>query len=148
MKLLSFLVLIFISIQLQAQTYIKVADKDEFVKFMNYCQTPVSRTVRMTGDVSLVKYNSDYSNPILYYTQPITGDWMAKYPFVIKWYPVDAKSTTQEAYQTEITISFELKVPRVYCTSMSEYKDLFNKHWKNGDIQSGWWDSHFIGITP
>ena len=148
MKLLSFLVLIFISIQLQAQTYIKVADKDEFVKFMNYCQTPVSRTVRMTGEVSLVKYNSDYSNTILYYTQPITGDWMAKYPFVIKWYPVDAKSTIQEAYQTEINIQFDVKVPRVYCTSKREYITLFYQHWKNEDIQSGWWDSHFIGITP
>jgi uncharacterized protein YegP (UPF0339 family) len=137
------LILIFLSLSFlsQGQSYVKVADKPEFQKFMEYCNTPVSRTFYMQGAVSLVKYNG-------YYTQPITGDWMAKYPLVIKWYPIGTKITTYEPYQQQIVAKIDMKVPRLYCTSQTEYITMFYQHWQNGDIQSGWWDSHFIGIVP
>lgn len=121
------------------QTYLKVADKAEFQKFMDYCNTPVSRTFYMSGAVSLLKYNG-------YYMQPVTGDWMAKYPLVIKWYPIGASPVTIDTYQNEITATFTVKVPRIYCKSVAEYTNFFYKYWKNGDIQSGWADEHFIGF--
>lgn len=131
--------LLFISFHASSQTYLKVADKEEFKKFMDYCNTPVSRTFYMKGAATAVKYNDSY-------TQPITGDWMAKYPLVIKWFPIGTKSITYETYQQHVTAVIELKVPRVYCTSVAEYTNYFYKHWKNGDIQSGWADEHFIGF--
>jgi len=123
-----------------------VAEKPEFIKFMNYCQVPVEREFYMRGEVSVVKYNSDYANPTTYYTQPITGDWMAKYPLIVKWYPIDVDNTTSEVYQNEIVAHFKVMVPRVYCTSKTQYLILFRAHWKNGDMQSGWADEHYIGF--
>lgn len=148
MKKLILLVFLIISVVGYSQTitYLKVADKEEFTKFMNYCQTPVPRTFYMTGEVSLVKYNADYTNTTLYWKQPVTGDWMAKYPLVIKWYPIGTKSTITEAYQQQIQAKIEMMVPRVYCTSKTEYITLFYNHWKNGDMQAGWFDSHYIGV--
>lgn len=129
----------------QSQT---VAEKPEFVKFMNYCQCPIEVTAHMAGMVSLVKYNSDFTYPILYWKQPVTGDWMAKYPLVIKWYPVSQLSgIVEESYQQSITAYFKIKVPRVYCTSKTAYLALFRTHWKNGDMQSGWHDAHYLPMT-
>jgi hypothetical protein len=142
MKNLLFLSLLLMSILGYSQT---VAEKPEFIKFMNYCQVPVERQFTMRGEVSLVKYNPDYTNTTTYYAQPVTGDWMAKYPLIIKWYPVDVKNTIIEPYQYEIIAYFKVMVPRVYCPNKTEYLALFRAHWKNGDIQSGWADAHFIG---
>lgn len=141
------LILLFFSLGcVIGQTTLKVVDKPEFNKFMDYCNTPISRTFYMIGEVSVVKYNPDFANPIKYYAQPVTGDWMAKYPLVIKWYAIGTKSTSTEAYQHEIIVPIEVKVPRVYCTSQTAYITYFYKYWKTGMIQSGWFDSRFIGI--
>ena len=143
MKKLLFFALVLTSMLTFAQT---AAEKPEFIKFMNYCQFPIERTFYMYGEVSVVKYNPDYTNDTLRYAQ-INGDWMAKHPLVIKWYPIDSKTVrVTEAYQHEIVAQIKVMVPRVYCTSKSEYLTLFRAHWKNGDIQSGWMDSHFIGV--
>jgi hypothetical protein len=123
-----------------------VAEKPEFIKFMNYCQVPVEREFHMRGEVSVVKYNSDYTNPTTYYTQPITEDWMAKYPLIVRWYAIDVEKTVTEPYQNEIVAHFKVMVPRVYCTSKTAYLALFRAHWKNGDMQSGWADEHYIGF--
>lgn len=134
------------SLLASSQTYLKVADTAEFVKFMNYCQTPVPRTFYMYGEVSVVKYNPDYTNPLLNYAQP-NGDWMAKYPLVIKWYGIDSKVVKlTEAYQHRIIAKIDLMVPRIYCTSKTEYITLFYAHWKNNDILDGWIDKRCIAI--
>ena len=139
MKTLLFLLLLLASIA-SAQT---VAEKPEFIKFMNYCQTPIEVQCHMRGEISLVKFNVNYADPMTYYVDSL-NNWMAKYPLVIKWYPVGVRNTTTEAYQKEVVAYFKIKVPRVYCTSKTEYLALFRAHWKNGDMQSGWFDSHYI----
>jgi hypothetical protein len=100
----------------------------------------------MRGEVSLVKFNINYADPITYYKDSL-NNWMAKYPFVIKWYPVSHDNTTTEAYQHEIIAYFKVNVPRVYCTSKTAYLALFRAHWKNGDMQSGWFDYHYLPMT-
>lgn len=148
MKTILLIITLLFSFATYSQTsYVKVVDKPEFAKFMNYCQTPVPRTFYMRGEVSVVKYNPDYTNTFLYYAQP-NGDWMAKYPLVIKWWPVGFNNTTTEAYQHGITAKFEVMVPRIYCRTKTEYITMFYAHWKNNEIQEGWWDSHSIGIAP
>lgn len=121
----------------QTITYLKVADKADYQKYYDYCMEGVPRTFTMRGEVTLVKVNG-------YYTQPVTGAWTAKYPLVVKWYPINVKSTTTEAYQHEIIAIFEAKVPRRYPPSIDDYY----KHWKNGDIQAGYIDSKSCAIWP
>jgi hypothetical protein len=123
-----------------------VAEKPEFIKFMNYCQTPIEVQCHMIGEVSLVKFNVNYADPITYYKDSL-NNWMAKYPLVVKWYAISNRNTTTEAYQQEVIAYFKVNVARVYCTSKTKYLALFRAHWKNGDMQSGWFDSHYLPMT-
>lgn len=121
----------------QVITYLKTADKAEYAKYLTYCSTPAPRTFYMRGEVTVVSINGVYA-------QPVTGAWTAKWPLVVKWYPINAKSTTTEAYQHEIVAAFEIMVPLRSPTSI----DDFYKHWKNGDIQSGYIDSKSCAVWP
>jgi len=118
----------------QTITYLKVADKAEYAKYLEYCLTPVERTFYMRGKVSLLKVNGQYTDSI--------GTWVAKYPLTIKWYPIFTKVTTTEAYQHEIVASFKVMVPRRYPTSV----DDFYKWWKTGFIQGGMLDAKCVPV--
>lgn len=145
MKTLILISLLLLTGRAFSQTTLAATDVQDFAKFMNYCQFPIEREFVMKGVVSLVKYNPDYNNKTLYYVQA-NNDWMAKYPLVIKWYPIGTKSITCEAYQQEIRAVIKIKVPRLYCATKTEYIQMYYQHYKNGDIQSGWADYHFIGF--
>ena len=140
MKKLYLLALIILPLLIKAQTitYLKVADKEEYQKYLSYCLEGVSRTFYMKGEVTVLSVNG-------YYAQPVTGEWTAKYPLVIKWWPINTKTTTTEAYQHQIVVPVEVMVPRRYPTSI----DDFYKNWKTGKIQSGlYMDSKSIAIWP
>jgi hypothetical protein len=114
----------------QTITYLKVVDKVEYANYLAYCSTPAPRIFYMRGEVTVMKING-------YYKQPVTGNWTAKWPLVIKWYPIGTTVTTTLDYQKEIVAKVEIMVPLRSPTSI----DDFYKHWKNGDIQSGYIDS-------
>jgi len=54
MKLLSFLVLLFISIQMQAQTYVKVADKAEYAKYEKWGKDSISIDIVQYGKATII----------------------------------------------------------------------------------------------
>lgn len=134
--IIAFLLLTSVYAEAQTITYLKVADKPEYAKYLEYCNTPVPRTFIMTGAVTILKTNN-------YYVQP-NGDWMAKVPLTIKWYPFGTKSFTFEAYQKEIIARVEIMVPMRYPPSI----DDFYKNWKTGNIQEGLVDSKTCGLWP
>lgn len=137
---LSVLILLFVLVsglvKSQTITYLKVADKLEYAKYLEYCNTPVPRTFTMPGAVTLLKLNNNYIQA--------NGDWMAKLPLIIKWYPIGTKSTITEAYQREITAKIEIMVPRRYPASI----DDFYRNWKTNNIQDGLVDSKTCGLWP
>ena len=135
--ILSILISLFcLGVSGQTITYLKVADKPEYANYLAYCNTPVPRTFFMTGAITLLKTNN-------YYVQP-NGDWMAKVPLTIKWYPFGTKSFMFEAYQKEIIAKVEIMVPRRYPPSV----DDFYRNWKTGNIQEGLTDSKTCGVWP
>jgi hypothetical protein len=135
--LLSILICLFVlNVSGQTITYLKVADKPEYAKYLEYCQTPVPRTISMITMVNLLKVND-------YYVQE-NSDWMAKIPLTIKVYPPGTKSMTIEPYQKEVTARIDIMVPRRYPTSV----DDFYRNWKTGNIQQGLTDSKTCGVWP
>lgn len=137
---LSVLILLFVLVsglvKSQTITYLKVADKFEYAKYLEYCNTPVPRIFYMPGAVTLLKTGA--------YCVQSNGDWMAKIPLTIKWYPLGAKSTTMEAYQKEVIAKVEIMVPRRYPASI----DDFYRNWKTNNIQDGLVDSKTCGLWP
>ncbi len=136
-NLILILVFLFSAVISHAQTYLKAADKDDYNKnYLPYCQAPVERTFIMKGEVTLLLVNG-------YYHQP-NGDYIAKFPLVVKWYPIEVRNTVCESYQQDITAYFKANVPRRYPWSVDDYY----KNWKTGKIQAGDMDSKFCGICP
>lgn len=139
MKLLLITLMLFVvTASAQTITYLKVVDKADYTNnYLSYCQTPVERTFIMNGEVTLLSVNG-------YYQQPTTGNWIAKFPLVVKWYPIEVRNTITETYQNEITAYFKVNVPRRYPWSIDDYY----KNWKTGKIQAGDMDQKFVGLTP
>ena len=129
-----FSIFLFLNVSAQTITYLKVADKPEYEKYLAYCNTPVPRTVYVKGAISLLKVNGCYVQE--------NGEWMAKIPLTIKWYPVGTKSLTFEPYQKEITAKVEIFVPMRYPPSI----DDFYRNWKTRNIQDGLVDSKTCGV--
>lgn len=129
-----FSIFLFLNVSAQTITYLKVADRPEYEKYLSYCNTPVPRTFYIKGAVSLLKVNN-------YYVQG-NSDWVVKVPLTIKWYPIGTNTITLEPYQKEITAKVEIFVPMRYPASV----DDFYRNWKTRNIQDGLVDSKTCGV--
>lgn len=138
MKILLFILCFFafLTVSSQTITYLKVADKPEYEKYLAYCNTPVPRTFYIKGAVTLLKVGNNYHQA--------NGDWTAKLPLSIKWFPVGTTPMTFEQSQQEITAKVEIMLPKRYPASV----DDFYKNWKTGNILQGLTDSKTCGVWP
>lgn len=123
MKYLS-LILLFFALNVRAQTYVKVADKPEYEKYLTYCNTPIGRTFRLDLKVSVLKINSQYLDSI--------GNWVTSKTPTIFLVPYGTKTITTTESQKQIPIIIELPVQR-RIPSIAD----FYKYWKTKFIQEG-----------
>lgn len=135
MKLLSFLVLIFISIQLQAQTYLKVSDKPEYAKYLKWAQDSVQIDVIQWGKATVVnpnllgtdfqRYKATYGD----YTQNLLKDtvWYQLWRKGIK---TAAVSLTSD--QVPLIRKVRIKTPRYELPSVAHYysiREQYRSQW-------------------
>lgn len=118
------ILLVFFTVNLSAQSYVKVADKAEYQKYLAYCNYPISIPVEVTGKLTVLLVNGLYADSI--------GNYVAKKPITITWMPVGTKSITFEPNQREIVLEFEVLVKR-RTPSIPD----FYKNWKSNFIQEG-----------
>jgi len=76
MKLL-LLILLLITFNVTAQTYVKVADKPEYAKYEQWCKVKINKTVYQYGKYKVMKINGQYSDSL--------GNYVAVNPVKIVW---------------------------------------------------------------
>jgi len=132
MKTLLFLLAAFfllISASAQTITYLKVADKIEYnTKYLPYCNASISIPIEQVGKFTVLLINGQYTDSI--------GNYAAKLPLSITWYPVGTKAMSFEPNQQMIIVRYEVMVRR-----RTPSIDDFYKNWKTGNIQAGLIDS-------
>lgn len=133
MKLFLILSFIFIAALLQAQTYVKVADKVEYAKYLEYCNTPISRDFRLDLKVSVLKINDRYHDA--------KGNWVTSKTPTITLVPYGTKTITTSDSQQLIPIVVTLPVQR-RIPSIAD----FYKYWKTNFIQEGLMDERSGGF--
>ena len=132
MKLFLILSFIFITVQLQAQTSVKVADKVEYAKYLEYCNTPIDRDFKLDLKVSVLKINDVY--------QDAKGNWVTSKTPTITLVPYGTKSITTTEKQKLVPIVVTLPVQR-RIPSIAD----FYKYWKTNFIQEGLMDERSGG---
>lgn len=107
-----------------AQTYLKVADKAEYAKYLEYCNTAIDRDFTIIGKVTVLKVNGQYSDSL--------GNWFVGKSPVIVWVKYGTKSISFSEKQHMIAAKVTLKVKR-----RESSIDDFYKLWQTGFIQAG-----------
>jgi hypothetical protein len=88
------LFVLFFAVQFaSAQSYVKVADKAEYSKYLAYCNTRITKTVYQHGIYKVMKVNGQYSDSL--------GNYTAVNPVKIVW---TAGTTTPEG-RNSITVA-------------------------------------------
>jgi len=132
MKYFAFILLFFAS-HIQAQTYVKVADKPEYEKYLEYCNAPISRPFKLDLKVSVLKINNQYLDSI--------GNWVTSKKPTITLASYSTKSVSTTESQKLISIIVELPVQR-RIPSVTD----FYKYWKTNFIQEGLMDERCGGF--
>ena len=96
------LFLLLLPLFIQAQTYVKVADKPEYEKYLKYCNVPTPLKVTQVGVITLLKVNGQYTDSV--------GNYIVKIPITIAWFKVGSTSMTVEPYQKLIYNTFFVPV--------------------------------------
>jgi len=127
------LILLFFALNIQAQTYVKVADKPEYEKYLTYCNTPISRPFKLDLKVSVLKINDQYLDSI--------GNWVtSKTPTILLVkYAINTTTTTES--QKTVSMNVELPVQR----RIPSIPDFY-KYWKTNFIQDGLMDERSGGF--
>lgn len=123
MKYLLAILLLF-ALQVQAQTYVKVADKAEYEKYLTYCNTPISRPFKLYLKVSVLKINNLYMDS--------QGNWVTSKTPTITLVPCGSKTVSTTESQKIVFISVDIPVQR-RIPSIAD----FYKYWKTNFIQEG-----------
>jgi len=118
------IILLFFALNVQAQTYVKVVDKPEYEKYLEYCNTPISRPFKLDLKVSVLKINNLYLDA--------KGNWVTSKTPTISLVPFGTKTVTTTESQKQISIIIELPVQR----RIPSIPDFY-KYWKTKFIQEG-----------
>jgi len=125
MKWISLLIVLFFASHVQAQTtYLKVADKPEYEKYLEYCNTPISRPFKLDLKVSVLKINNLYMDS--------QGNWVTSKTPTISLVSYGTKTVSTTESQKLVSIIVELPVQR-RVPSIAD----FYKYWKTNFIQEG-----------
>lgn len=124
MKLFFLTAILLIGSIAYSQTYVKVADKPEYEKYLAYCNTPISRPVTLTGRLTVLQVNGLYADAI--------GNYVAKLPITITWSAIGSIPPPCEVNQRYVTLRFEVLVKR-RAPSIPD----FYRYWKTNFIQEG-----------
>jgi hypothetical protein len=122
-----FLILLFFALKVQAQSYVKVADKAEYDRYLAYCNTPIGRPFKLDLKVSALKINNLYVDSKV--------NWVTSKTPTISLVPYGTKTATTTTNQRLVSITIELPVQRRIPSAVD-----FNKYWLTGFIQSGLMD--------
>jgi len=112
--------LVFVS----AQSYIKVSEKAEYKKYLDYCNTPVKRPFSIVAKVSALQVNGQYTDSV--------GNWVTSKTPTITWVKYGTQSITFEPREQMVVVVVWLPVKR-----REPSGDDFHKHWLNHEIQEG-----------
>lgn len=85
-------------------SYLKVADRAEYARYVALCNTPVLKRVSFIGKLEVSKVNGQYTDSV--------GNYFAKVPIKAKWYNYDEKSITFDEDEVMIVTSAVVKVRR------------------------------------
>lgn len=118
------IILLFFALQVQAQTYVKVADKAEYEKYLAYCNTPIARPFKLDLKVSVLKINNLYMDS--------QGNWVTSKTPTISLVSYGTKTVSTSESQQLVSIIVELPVQR-RIPSIAD----FYKYWKTNFIQDG-----------
>ena len=104
MKTILFTIFILFAFHAYSQTYVKVADKPEYEKYLSYCNTHDYKTFEVLGKVTVLKVNG-------YYTDP-DGKYYIKEPLTITWQKIGATSVTVSEFEKLISVKVTLQTRR------------------------------------
>jgi len=127
------IILLFFAINTSAQTYLKVADKPEYAKYLEYCNAPISRSFKLLLKVSTIKVDGLYMDS--------KGNWVTSKTPTISLVPYGTKTITTTESQKIVTITVEFPVQR-RIPSVAD----FYKYWKTNFIQEGLMDERSGGF--
>jgi len=114
MKLfLSFLFLLFAAIA-HSQTYVKVADKPEYEKYLAYCNEHDCQTFEVLGKVPILKVGTVYTDA--------EAKYYIKEPLTITWLKVGTNSITVSESEKLISVKITLLIRRRTPTIPDFYK--------------------------
>lgn len=127
-------ILLFFVLKSQAQTtYLKVADKPEYAKYLEYCLTPIDRDFIVEGKVTVLSVNGLYVDG--------SGNYYVSKTPTITWFKIGAVKTPCEPNQMFISTKITLKVKRREPSIPDFYK-----YWKTNFIQEGLMDERSGGF--
>ena len=108
-----------VSLSVSAQTYVKVADKPEYAKYLAWCNTPVFKTITQTGKIKMLKVNGQYTDSL--------GRYYDSNPVQITWFSPATASVTAEPWERIVMV-------RYVVTHQKRKPSItdFYTNWKNG----------------
>ena len=127
-----FLIVLFFTLNIQAQTTVKSADKAEYAKYLTYCNTPIDRPFDLVLKVSVLKINGQYLDA--------SGNWVTSKTPTITLVAYGTKSITTTESQKQVSVRVMLPVQR-RTPSIPD----FYKYWITHFIQDGLMDERSGG---
>lgn len=109
MKTIIFILVINFCITVEAQTYVKTADKAEYAKYVTWCNTPVPQQIEQFGKYTVLKVNGQYADS--------TGIYYAKQPVTVAWFKPGINPITIEPDERlvimQMTVTIRRRTPTI-----------------------------------
>jgi len=102
MKRILLFVFVMFSLLSFSQTYVKVADKPEYTRYLIYCNTYTYKYFEVLGKVPVIKVGGFYADTV--------GNYSIKEPLTITWLKPGTTSITVAESEVLITTTLKLMV--------------------------------------